>query len=98
MGLTCLNNDAPFPPTNWKAVHAAALGPEESQLVALNSLLETYLPVLRNYLIVQFRLDEHHAEDFLQSFVLEKILSRGILGQADQKRGRFRFFLVNALS
>src|SRR5688500_1965894 len=98
MGLTGLNNNAPFPPTNWQAVHAAALGPEESQRVALNSLLETYLPGVRNYLITQFRPDEHRAEDFLQSFVLEKILSRGILGQADQKRGRFRIFLVNALS
>ena len=90
--------DSPFPPTNWKAVEAAALGPDESRLLALNSLLATYCPILRNYLIVQFRLDEHQADDFLQSFVLEKILSRGILGQADQKRGRFRIFLVKALS
>ena len=96
--LVGLNSDAPFPATNWKAVQAAGAGTEESRLDALNSLLAAYLPALRNYLVVQFRIDEHHANDFLQSFVLEKIISRGILAQADQERGRFRIFLVNALS
>ena len=93
-----LNTDAQFPATNWNSVQAAALGADESRLAALGPLLADYLPVLRNYLLVHFHLDEHRADDFLQSFVLEKIIDRGILSQADRQRGRFRIFLVNALS
>jgi len=64
---------------------------------ALDTLLSRYWLPLRAHLERKFQIDTSHAEDLLQSFCLEKILQKKLLGLADPDRGRFRTFLLNAL-
>ena len=82
----------PFPSTHWTSVVGAGTARQ-----ALGKLLERYLPPMRSYLTVRFRLGEDQAEDLLQSFLADKILDEGIIALADQARGKFRTFLIRAL-
>ncbi len=67
------------------------------QSVALGDLLARYLPALRAFLISELRLDAHRAEDLLQGFVAERVVEQNLLARADQRRGRFRTFLLACL-
>jgi RNA polymerase sigma-70 factor (ECF subfamily) len=87
-----------FPPTRWTQVEAAAQPPHSAQETALADLLQQYLPALKEYLLVQFRVDPAQADDLLQSFVLDKVLKAGLLSHADRQRGKFRTFLLNTLT
>jgi DNA-directed RNA polymerase specialized sigma24 family protein len=87
-----------FPPTDWKLVKAAGESSMAGQRMALEKVLVCYLPVLRTYLMSRFRVSEDRASDWLQSFVLQKVLEKDLIGQADARRGKFRTFLVSALN
>ncbi len=93
-----MNAESQFPATDWQAVRAASRAETTLRNDALEQLLRRYLPILKEYLTARFRLSSHQAEDFLQNFVLQKIINREIIGRADPARGRFRSFLVNAAS
>lgn len=86
-----------FPETRWSiVVNAADLGsPQRNQ--ALDSLVDSYLPALRAHLILRRRLNADIVEDFIQDFVLKKILEQNLVSKADSDRGRFRSFLLKAL-
>jgi DNA-directed RNA polymerase specialized sigma24 family protein len=84
-----------FPQTDWELVEGAVeCGGAGS---ALEGLLERYLPHLEAYLRGRFWLPFDQAEDLLQSFILEKVLQRDLLQNADRNRGRFRSFLLKSL-
>ena len=87
-----------FPPTDWMLVKAAGESPASEKRIALENVLVCYLPVLRIYLRNRFRVSEDQASDWLQSFVLRKVLEKDLIAQADARRGKFRTFLVSALN
>jgi DNA-directed RNA polymerase specialized sigma24 family protein len=86
-----------FPETRWSiVVDAADLdSPERTQ--ALESLIEAYLPALRAHLILRRKLQPDAVEDFIQDFVLKKILEQNVVAKADNDRGRFRSFMLKTL-
>jgi hypothetical protein len=89
---------AAFPKTEWSVVHAAGQAESPLKHVALGTVLARYLPVLKSHLVNQFRVSEDQANDWLQGFVLEKMLEKNLIAEADSSRGRFRSFLLRALN
>jgi DNA-directed RNA polymerase specialized sigma24 family protein len=86
-----------FPVTEWGLVSVA--GGEESaeRQIALDTILVRYLPVLQAFVTARFRVPLERVEDWLQAFILEKVLERDLLAQARPDRGKFRSFLVKSL-
>jgi DNA-directed RNA polymerase specialized sigma24 family protein len=85
-----------FPATQWTMVEQAG-GAGEGRQQALTLLLEQYLPPLRVHLIAGRGLKREAAEDLLQDFVLNKVLERNLIQQANRDRGKFRTFLLTCL-
>lgn len=86
-----------FLTTDWSAVASAADPAHPDHPNSIERLLLHYLPALKDFLVARYSISSDHAEDIVQGFALEKVLKRQILAQADQARGRFRTFLLNAL-
>lgn len=82
--------------TRWSIVARLRDSDDDTRLQALETLLRTYLPVLKWYLQRHPGLDPHQREDLVQGFVTSKVLDQDILARADRSRGRFRTFLLNA--
>jgi DNA-directed RNA polymerase specialized sigma24 family protein len=91
-----LTNDS-FPKTEWTLVSAAGKSEMPANRAALESVLVRYLPVLKAHVVMQYRVSEDQAADWLQSFVLKKVLEKNLIAHADQNRGKFRSFLIRAL-
>lgn len=89
---------AGFFTTEWAVVKNAAHRDETLRLKALGRLVRHYQPALGEYLQGRFRLAPERCQDLLQTFFLEKLLKKGILTKADQERGRFRTFLLQAIN
>ncbi len=87
-----------FPATDWLLVNSIVRAPAATSERALEKVLVCYLPVLRHHLITHFRVSEDQASDWVQSFVLQKILEQNLIARADQRRGKFRSFLLQALN
>jgi hypothetical protein len=85
-----------FPSTRWATVRQA--GERGSGGDALRQLLLRYMAPLRAYLTVERRFPADQAEEFLQGFIADKVLEREILASASPDHGRFRTFLLVALS
>ncbi len=86
-----------FPTTRWSLVGRAHADNPEVRRQALSELLRQYAPALRSYLIHRHRLPSDRAEDVLQAFLADRVLSQAILARADQSKGRFRNFVLTAL-
>jgi DNA-directed RNA polymerase specialized sigma24 family protein len=82
--------------TRWSLVARARETDMDTRMAAMNTLLQTYLPVLQWYLTRHTGLSFHEREDLIQGFVARKILDQDILSKADRARGRFRSFLLGA--
>jgi hypothetical protein len=91
-----LSSRVRFPTTDWGAISAAG-GDGATARPALGRLLERYLPALKSYLRVKWRVTGDRCDDLLQGFVAEKVLEQGLIGRAEVQRGRFRNFLMTAL-
>jgi RNA polymerase sigma-70 factor (ECF subfamily) len=86
---------AQFPSTAWSCVRAAQ-DPDHPQFVAAtNWLITTYWKPVFCYLRARGQA-AHDAEDRTQEFFL-RFLVKGWLRSADQRRGRFRDFLLTLL-
>jgi hypothetical protein len=96
--MTPVKGHEQFPATNWQAVRDAGQPGTSRRSDALDALLRQYLPVLKEYLISRFRLTAHEADDFLQNFVINKVLNGELLSRADHARGHFRILLVTSLA
>lgn len=96
-----MNNDPrskrDFPETRWSIVVNAADLKSPRRTEALESLVESYLPALKAHLILRRRLQPDVVEDFVQDFVLKKILEQNVVAKAESDRGRFRSFLLKSL-
>jgi RNA polymerase sigma-70 factor (ECF subfamily) len=86
-----------FPETRWSIVVNASDLESPARNHALESLIESYLPVLRAHLILRRRLNPDLVEDFIQDFFLKKILQQNVVSRADSQRGKFRSFLLKSL-
>jgi RNA polymerase sigma factor (sigma-70 family) len=93
--MTSLPGGGAFLTTRWTVVLAAGNAQDPHSKQALATLCQTYWRPL--YVFVRRRgYSPADAEDLVQEF-FERLLERGIVGQADQDRGRFRTFLLSAL-
>jgi len=86
-----------WPTTHWSLIGGASQGSAEEQRQALTLLVKKYLPALRWHLLARRRIKQNEVDDFLQEFLLSKILLNDIIRLADARRGRFRTFLATAL-
>jgi DNA-directed RNA polymerase specialized sigma24 family protein len=86
-----------WPTTHWSLISRAGAGGGEEQRQAIESLVKTYLPVLRWHLLAGRIVARDRVDDLLQEFLVWKILERGILKMADREKGRFRTFLAISL-
>lgn len=86
-----------FPSTNWDMVNQAGDRNHMHWAPALDKLVRQYLPALMAHLVNIKNIPADRAEDLLQSFLSEKIITGQLLPRADQNRGKFRSFLLTAL-
>ena len=92
-----MRSTSSFPTTHWSQVARAGAEEATSQREALEQLLRQYLPAFRAHVIRVLRVPADDADDLVQSFVCDRIVAEGLVGGADQKRGRFRTYLLTAL-
>jgi len=87
-----------FPPTSWSTVARAAGGASRpADPDALERLLRRYLRPLRVFLVQGMRVAPDRAEDLLQGFVTDRVLTGSLLPLADSRKGKFRALLKTAL-
>lgn len=86
-----------FRSTRWTLIGRAAGSSASGRHDALQELLQIYLPTLQSWLKRKFRMDEHEADDFIQDFVVSRILQKKLLKAASEQRGRFRSLLLSSL-
>ncbi|HOY58953.1 MAG TPA: hypothetical protein PK640_12585, partial [Verrucomicrobiota bacterium] len=94
------SNRAPygaFPFTSWTMVQRVADCDEAVAFRALEALVELYRQPLQSHLLRRWPRSPEQAEDWLQSFLYEKVVRDGLIRRARRERGRFRTFLLNAL-
>jgi RNA polymerase sigma-70 factor (ECF subfamily) len=85
-----------FPTTHWSLLAQATLNGETAGRQALDDLFRRYWSPIRQF--VRGRgYNETEAEDLTQDFVVH-LLEHSTLKRADRLRGRFRSFLLGALS
>lgn len=85
-----------FSTTNWSVVLGASGQDTEKAASALQRLCKVYwYPI---YAFIRRRgSDSHEAEDFTQAF-FEHLLEKQVLKKVEQEKGRFRSFLLAALT
>ena len=83
-----------FPLTRWSLVARAGTAEGAGAAQALDELLRLYCPVLKKHLVRAMNFTPHRADDFVQTFVAQKILEKNALARADENKGRFRVFLL----
>ena len=87
-----------FPSTKWSQVFIAADADSPGGREALAIVIRRYQPALKTYLVRRKGIKSDRADDLLQSFVTTKVLEGNLLDHADQQKGKFRTFLLTALS
>ena len=87
-----------FPNTQWSLVGRASALDDATRSAAIDAVLRTYRPGLLRFLIEARRLPRDAADDLLQDFITEKILTKHLLRFADRNRGKFRNFLLISLN
>jgi RNA polymerase sigma factor (sigma-70 family) len=85
-----------FATTHWSAVLAAGRAASPSAAAALEQLCRTYWYPLYAFVRRQGH-SPHDAQDLTQAF-FARLLQKNYVAQADRERGRFRTFLLAALS
>jgi len=86
-----------LPSTHWSVVVRAGDSDAETARRTVKALLERYYEALRVHLVAVKRIPRDEAEDILHGFIASKVLEDGLLARANQKRGKFRTFLLSAL-
>jgi RNA polymerase sigma-70 factor (ECF subfamily) len=84
-----------FQTTRWTLVQAAAINPTGDSRRALSTLCQTYWQPVYAF-IRRNGYDPDPSQDLTQGF-FAMMLEKDFLIQADQKRGRFRSFLLTAV-
>jgi RNA polymerase sigma-70 factor (ECF subfamily) len=85
-----------FPTTHWSALAKATLSGDAQSRAALEELCRRYWQPL--YQFVRARgIPESEAQDVTQSFMVH-LMQHSVFNRADREQGRFRSFLLGALS
>jgi len=87
-----------FPTTRWSLISRAAHGTSPTAEEALADLLGDYRMALRSFLVGTGKARASEADDLVHGFLLDKVLMGRLLHQADRSRGRFRYYVMKALS
>lgn len=71
----------------------------DEQRQAIDELLVLYRPMMCGHVLSKFRhqVRRDQVDDLLQGFVTDKLLTRSILRRADQRKGKFRTYLLTSL-
>ncbi len=71
----------------------------EDQRQAIDELLVLYRPMMCGHVLSKFRhqVRRDQVDDLLQGFVTDKLLTRSILRRADERKGKFRTYLLTSL-
>ena len=88
--------DAWFHSTHWTEIQEARSMDELQKAAALEGLLQGYWRPVYCYLRCK-GCDKETAKDLTQGFFHEVVLGRGLIQQADRRKGKFRTFLLTAL-
>jgi len=83
--------------TRWTLVGDASDPTSERGLRALEAVVQSYRPALLAHLTNARGLPPPQAEDYVQGFLVQKLWSGKLLASAEQKKGRFRTYLLTAL-
>ncbi len=95
------NRNARFQTTHWSLILAARTLDADRRRQVMQEILSRYWHPVYAYLRHGWRgspQKPHDAEDLAQAFFEEIVLRRGLVGLAEQARGRFRTFLLTALN
>lgn len=94
-----MEDGSSFPTTHWSQVARAGGrdGTIEAQRYALETLLRRYRPAFLAHVIHVRRVRAGDADDLVQGFICDRIVAEGLIGKADQARGKFRTYLLTAL-
>jgi len=84
-----------FLTTHWSLINGFQSSVDKDNAL-INALLKQYWKPVYCYLRRK-GCDNEQAKDLTQGFFHEIVLNRGLLGRADQTKGRFRAFLLHAL-
>jgi len=85
-----------FPTTHWSALAKATLSGDAQSREALEELCRRYWQPL--YQFVRARgISENEAQDVTQSFMMH-LMRHSVFNRADRQQGRFRSFLLGALT
>jgi DNA-directed RNA polymerase specialized sigma24 family protein len=87
-----------FPTTRWSEVARAGSPNADQACAALDILITRYQSSLKQHLRFRFGVDESQAQDWLQAFLLQRVLVGQLMGKVSRDRGKFRTFLLNALN
>ena len=85
-----------FPTTHWSLLAKATLNGETAARSALDELCRCYWSPLKQFIVAR-GYHEAEAADLTQEFILH-LLEREALSKPDRSRGKFRSFLLGALS
>ena len=89
--------DRTCPLTRWTLIARVRTEDPRTREKALDELLSIYYPVLRKFLVAGIGIAPDAAGDLLHGFIADKVLTRNILAQARQEKGRFRSFLFQTI-
>lgn len=85
-----------FQTTQWSQIQSSRTSDEERRKASINNLLGRYWKPVYCYLRYK-GYDSEEAKDLTQGFFHEIVLGRELIQHANQKKGRFRTFLLTAL-
>ena len=83
-----------LPPTRWSVVGRAGRRTGETWIEACESIASLYRPALVRHVTRQMRLAPERAEDLVQAFLVEKVLTQNVFRHASPAKGRFRAFIL----
>lgn len=83
-----------FKTTRWAVVEDAHSRDDSLRLAALDSLVRDFSPALVEFVRVYYQIPEVQAEEWIQGFLADRVVARGLLKKARQEKGLFRNFLM----
>ena len=92
-----LTAKAPFRTTRWALIRQAGSASDSERLVALDKLVRQYSPTLIEFVHQAYRTNEEQAEEWVQGFIVNRMLARKLIERARADRGKFRTFLLQAI-
>jgi len=102
MGKVSSHDERPggpqFPSTSWSELRRTAGTTAEKRQAALANVILRYRRPLLWHLTTELRLGEEEAEETLQAFVVGKFVIGDLPARAKKKKGKFRSYLLRALT